>query len=125
MRTAEYEVPDDTGNAPAVCSVFYFGHGRAGTMDANLERWRAQFEAIEYADKAARDVGGLELTVMEIGGDFSPTTSASDEIADALLLGAAISGPQGPVFVKCVGRRSVLEPARTEFVALLASFSPR
>jgi len=125
MRAAAYEVPDASGGTPALCSVFYFGQGRAGTMDANLERWRGQFSRVEHADTAGRVVGGLALTVVEIEGSFAPTSSEADLIDDALLLGAAVDGPQGPVFVKCVGRRAALEPARSEFVALLASISAR
>jgi len=123
MRAAAYEVPDDNGGAPALCSVFYFGQGRAGTMDANLERWRGQFSRVEHADRAVREVGGLVLTVVEIEGSFAPTSSEADAVDDALLLGAAVAGPQGPVFVKCVGRHVALEPARSEFVAFLASIS--
>lgn len=123
LRAAEYEVPDGAGGAPAVCSVFYFGHGRVGTMEANLERWRGQFQRLDHADRAARDVGGLELIVVEMEGRYAASAAAPDAIDDALLLGAAIDGPEGPVFVKCVGRRPVLDGGRSEFVAFLASFS--
>ena len=76
MRAAAYEVPDGKPGTPARCSVFYFGQGRTGTMDANLNRWRAQFSVVQHDDRSAREIGGLRLTVVEIWGTYAPTSSA-------------------------------------------------
>ncbi len=45
MRVATYVVPATSGDAEGgECAVFYFGNDQGGTVDANIERWVAQFE---------------------------------------------------------------------------------
>lgn len=45
MRVATYMVPAASGDAEGgECAVFYFGNDQGGSIDANIERWVAQFE---------------------------------------------------------------------------------
>jgi len=44
MRAATYVVPAASGDAEGgECAVFYFGNDQGGSIDANIERWVAQF----------------------------------------------------------------------------------
>jgi len=123
LRAAAYEVPDAAGGPPAACSVFYFGPGRPGTIEANLGRWRSEFGRVESEQRATRDVGGLSAEVVEISGTLASPAPGAEPGAAAQLLGAALPGPHGPVFVKCLGPQAALERSRAEFAALVGSFT--
>ena len=44
MRVATYVVPAASGDAEGgECAVFYFGNDQGGSVEANIERWVAQF----------------------------------------------------------------------------------
>ncbi len=46
MRAATYTVDPAPGDkARAECGVYFFGAGQGGTVDANLERWKGQFQS--------------------------------------------------------------------------------
>lgn len=131
MRAAEYGVGED---AQAELTVFYFGPDQGGSVDANVTRWLGQLtqaDGSDTADKAkrsARDVGGIAVTLVETTGQYAggmgmPGAPAAAPIADAMLLGAIASGPEGPVFFKLVGPRASVEAARAAFDALIGSLA--
>ena len=52
MRVATYLVPAASGDAEGgECAVFYFGNDQGGGVDANIERWVAQFEDAKEGGK--------------------------------------------------------------------------
>jgi hypothetical protein len=131
MRAAEYGVSGDT---QAELTVFYFGPDQGGSVDANVTRWLGQLTQADGSDtkakakRSTRDVGGISVTLVEASGQYAggmgmPGAPAAEPIADAMLLGAIASGPQGPVFFKLVGPRASVEGARAAFDALLGSLA--
>lgn len=132
MRAAEYGVQ---GDAQSELSVFYFGPGQGGAVDANVTRWLGQMKQADGSDTAAqakRDetkVNGIEVATVEAHGTYSggmamPGMPQSEPIANAIMLGAIATGPQGPVFFKLVGPAEAVERARAAFTAMISSLHP-
>jgi hypothetical protein len=129
MRAAEYGIE---GDERSELTVFYFGPDQGGTVDANITRWLGQItqpDGSSSADKAKRDernVGGIQITLLEVAGNYSagmamPGAPAQPPIEDALMLGAIAVGPKGPVFFKLVGPRASVEQAREGFRRMIDS----
>jgi len=129
MRAAEYGVE---GDSQAELSVFYFGPGQGGEVDANITRWLGQITQHDGSDTAQKQKrsqstsSGIAVTMVEAQGIYAggmgmPGAHAAEPIADAILLGAIASGPQGPVFFKLVGPGAAIERARPAFKALIDS----
>jgi len=129
MRAAEYGVE---GDSQAELSVFYFGPGQGGDIDANITRWLGQITQPDGSDTAQKQKrseatsSGIAVTIVEAQGIYAggmgmPGAHAAEPITDAILLGAIASGPQGPVFFKLVGPGAAIERARPAFKALIDS----
>ncbi|HEV3193077.1 MAG TPA: hypothetical protein VGY54_21365, partial [Polyangiaceae bacterium] len=66
MRIATYRPPAASGGEEAEMSVSRAG----GTTDANIERWRGQFEGSGQERRVEKSVRGLKVTVVELGGTY-------------------------------------------------------
>ena len=132
LRAAEYSL---AGDASAELLVFYFGNEPSGSIEANVQRWLAQIEQPDgsnTADKAKRAdlrVSGLPVSTLEVGGIYTgpmvaPSAAAGATRPEAILLGAIVSGPRGPVFFKLTGARASVEAARDAFQQLVRSVRP-
>jgi hypothetical protein len=129
MRAAEYVLANDP---EAELSVFYFGEGQGGAVDANIARWLGQLgqpdgsDTAQKAKRSERSVGTVTVTLIEATGNYAggmamPGAPAPAPISDAMMLGAIAVGPKGPVFFKLVGKRSSVEAARAAFDGLVSS----
>ncbi len=129
MRAAEYGVE---GDPLAELTVFYFGPDQGGSVDSNITRWLGQIAQPDGSDTASkakrttREVGGVSVSVLEVAGAYSggmamPGAPAPQPIAEAMLLGAIASGPQGPVFFKLIGPAPAVEKSRAAFEQLISS----
>jgi hypothetical protein len=132
MRAAEYGL---AGDPQGELSVFYFGPGQGGAVDANITRWLGQLaqpdgsDTAKLAKRSERKVGGLTVTLIEATGTFSggmamPGAPAPEPQTGAMLLGAIAEGGEGPVFFKLIGKREAVESARGAFDALIGSLRP-
>jgi len=132
MRAATYLVAAAPGDPEgAECAVFYFVTGQGGDVDANVERWIAQFEQPDgsASTKAARttklDVDGLPVTRVEVTGTYTasmgPMGGAKSNKENHQLLGAIVEGPEGAVFFKMTGPRETVGAARADFDAMIKS----
>ena len=131
MRAATYAVAPAAGDkAPAECAVFYFGAGQGGSIDANLERWKGQFQGPggkpAAAQIAKRTLRGLNVTTIDASGEYSggPMTASARGEPGYRLLGAIVEGPRGNVFVKFTGPAKTIAANQQKFEQLLASFQP-
>jgi hypothetical protein len=133
MRAAQYRVRRAEGDAEdAELVVFHFG-GSAGSVEDNLTRWFAQFQqpdgkpTREAAKVERRELGGLVLHEVEVGGTYvAETRPGSGERVNkpgSRLLGAIIETPSGPFFVKLVGPDATVAAARAAFKKFVESFS--
>ena len=124
MRIATYVPPAAAGSEAAEMSVSRAG----GTTDANIERWRGQFERAGQETRLEKSVRGLKVTVVELGGTYSggnmmPGTPSTPHEGWALL--AAIVETRGSsYFFKLVGPAASVHGARAGFDALIESIAP-
>ncbi len=124
MRLAEAEI--DGPGGPALLTVFFFGPGGGGGVDANLQRWEGQI-APDPGEEPRRDsfaVGQFEISTVEVPGTLQPSqmgAGPSEPVPDSRLLGAVIEGPGGPWFFKVTGPEATVAAARDEFVQMLRS----
>jgi hypothetical protein len=129
MRAAEYGLPDDP---QAELTVFYFGEGQGGAIEANITRWLGQFtqpDGSDTAKKAKRreiKVQGMPVAMVEAtgiygGGMGMPGMAAAPAVKDAMLLAAIATGPRGPVFFKLTGSRAAVAQAQPAFEAMIQS----
>jgi hypothetical protein len=116
MRLATYRVPPD-----AEMSVTQAG----GTVDANAERWIGQFDeaARKGARRTTRKVHGLDVTIVEVSGQYSGGMSADAGGAGFALVGVIVGTPQGamPHFFKLTGPAKSVAAARGEVDELVGS----
>ncbi|MDH5675350.1 MAG: hypothetical protein OEZ06_24730 [Myxococcales bacterium] len=134
MRAAEYGVSAEGGAGEL--TVFYFGPGQGGGVQANMDRWIGQFSQPDGSDskRAAqvdeRTVAGMKVTTLDLKGTFSGGMAPMMQKAapapqtDHRLLGAIAEGPRGPVFFKLVGPAATLEAVRAQFEQLVGSLHP-
>jgi hypothetical protein len=131
MRAATYSVPpapgDQTGGEVV---INYFGPGQGGSVDANIERWKAQVQGQDGkpapATIAKRTVRGIPMTTVDASGAYSgmggPMMAPSKSVPGYRLLGAIVEGAGGSVFVKFTGPAKTVAANRPKFDQLLASF---
>ncbi len=124
MRLATYRVPRADGDKEdADLSIMQAG----GSVDANVARWVGQFDAAaqKTAKRSTRKVGTLEITVVEVQGDYSSGGMGTEPASGAgfALLGAIVATPGSPHFFKLTGPAKTVMAARAEFDALLASLT--
>jgi hypothetical protein len=122
MRLAEATIPGPGG--PALLTVFFFGEGGGGGVDANLARWVGQVQSEEEPVRDRFTVGDFTISTIEVDGTLLPSTMGtgpSEPIADAALVGAVIEGPGGPWFLKVTGPEATVSAAREAFDGMLRS----
>jgi hypothetical protein len=128
MRKASFVVPHAEGDKEdGELTVFYFGPGQGGSIDANVERWIGQFSGVKPGDihRADREANGLRQHTVELdSGTFSAGmgmggTGKSKEGYG--LLGGIVETPSGPYFFKLTGPSKTVKSAKHDFYALLDS----
>ena len=130
MRVATYKIPAAAGSGTedGECGIFYFGKGQGGSVEENLERWTAQFEASAPLKKSVRTVNRLKVHTIEIAGTYlspgGPMMQSQGKRPGWRLSGTIVEAPEGLVFFKCTGPAATIEKARKELDALLASLAP-
>jgi hypothetical protein len=128
MRLATYRVPKAAGDASdAEVTVFHFGPGQGGGVDANFDRWVSQFRDVDRS-KAVRSEhtgGGFSQHILEIERGTFATAMGMGSPADAKenygMLAAIVDTPGGPYFFKLTGPAATVKSAKTAFMALLDS----
>jgi hypothetical protein len=124
MRLAEAEIPGDAG--AALLTVFFFGPGGGGGVEANLNRWASQIES-EPGVEAIRDsfsVGDFTVSTIAVEGTILPSRMGggpSEPTPGSALLGAVIEGPGGPWFFKVTGPKDTVSAAAPAFDQMLRS----
>jgi hypothetical protein len=125
MRIATYRVPHAAGDTvDAELSIVRAG----GSVDANAERWVAQFDEAgqKTAKRSTRRVGGLDVAIVEVTGTYSGGMGMETEPASGWsLLGAIVPTPDTPHFFKLTGPAKSVAAARAEFEAFVASLAPK
>jgi hypothetical protein len=130
MRAATYAVsaaPGDKDNAE--CGVYFFGAAQGGSVDANLDRWKGQFQRPDHSPAAARvarrTVHGMPVTTIDVSGEYSGMGGpfgGGPLKPGYRLLGAIVEGPGGNVFIKFTGPAKTIAANQQKFDRLVASF---
>ncbi len=125
MRIATYLVPRaDADPDDGEMSVTRVGGG----VDANINRWKAQFNPAkaDSAKRSERTVGELKVTIFEVAGTYAGMAMPGQpgkERADWALLSAIVEGPSGdPWFFKLTGPEKTIAAARADFDSFVGSF---
>jgi hypothetical protein len=131
MRKAQYQVPGEAGGAE--CVVFYFGPGQGGDAMANALRWADQFSQPGGSSSRDRleteklDVGGISVLLAEVRGTYSGGMAMmggpSQGLADYMLLGAVVEGPDANWFFKLTGPSSTVVSQEAAFRSMIESVS--
>jgi len=122
MRKAQYVLPRATGDGEdGELIVFYFGAGEGGSVQANLQRWRAMFQAPDgqalpedAGSHEEFDVGGLKVSVLDVTGRYAPSPMMPGAPARApadnhRMIAAVVTTAQGPYFFKATGPAATME----------------
>jgi hypothetical protein len=129
MRRAQLKVqPVDGDDYPAELVVFAFGGG-AGSVEANVERWRNFFKDKDGNPPKAvtKKVKGknVEMTRVETSGHYYPARfpnrPAEPDRPDARLLGAIVIGDGTSFFIRMVGPNKTMNKLSADFDELLGS----
>lgn len=127
MRKAAFVVPRAAGDSEdGEITVFYFGAGQGGSIDANVDRWVKQFDGIKPGDvrRADREANGLRQHTVELdSGTFSSGMpgGAQKPKAGFGLVGGIVETPSGPYFFKMTGPSKTVKEAKPHFYKLLDS----
>jgi hypothetical protein len=131
MRAATYTIGPATGDTEgAECGVYFFGPGQGGTVEANLDRWKAQITGANGKPADAqiqkRTIHGLNVTVIDSSGAYSgmggPMAQSQATKPGYRLLGAIVEGPGGNIFVKFAGPAKTIAANKPKFEAMVNSF---
>lgn len=128
MRIATYSVPAAEGDAEGgECAIFYFGSGQGGDIDQNIDRWVNQFENPGAVDRSSKQVNGLNVVLVRIGGTYlapsGPMMESQGKKDNYRLLGAIVNAPEGEVFFKYTGPAKTIAASEAEFNNLVESLS--
>jgi hypothetical protein len=116
MRAATYTVDD------AECVVYFFGQGQGGGVQANIDRWKGQFNPATTAKTGNRVVHGLKVTTIDVSGSYGGMNGASGAQPGYRMLGAIIENPGGNIFLKFTGPAKTIAGNQAKFEQLLGSF---
>lgn len=125
MRLAQARIPGPAG--PGELTVFYFGPGGGGGLEANLQRWIGQVEPDAEPTRESFTLGTWKVTWVEAVGTLKPSTMGTgptEPQPGSRLFGAVVEGEGGPWFFKATGPAATLDAERDAFLALLKSGRP-
>lgn len=129
MRKAQYSLPSGNPDSKGEVTLFHFGAGGGGGVDANLRRWAGQFQQPDGSDPMKvsttdqMQVGDFRVSTIEVNGRYvsaMPGAPAYNE-ENWRLIGAVIEGPGGPWFFKGVGPEEVMSSHRDGFLGMIQS----
>ena len=123
MRKAQYTVPARDGHDAAHVVVYHLGPGGGGTVEANIERWRHQFEPDAdglFPEPLVEtfEADGMPVTLVELAGNWMKM-GAGWYTADQVFLAAIVEAPIGPVFVRFAGDAATVDANRDDFVTMM------
>ena len=104
---------------------YHFGENQGGGVEANLERWKRQFENGEAkVTPEEKTFGDQKVTLVTMTGTYmvGPMMERNKVATpNFMLLGAIIPHPTGDVFLKMLGQEAELKKLKADFEKLVAS----
>jgi len=119
MRLLQAAVPGD-----GRFTVFHFGAGGGGGVEANIERWISQMELDAGSEPSREDFaqGDLHVYWVSAAGILKASRIGSfprTDQPDYQLFGAVVVGEGGPWFLRLIGPRAALTTQRQAFRDML------
>jgi hypothetical protein len=127
MRVAEFVVPRVSGDAEdGELIVYYFG-GSGGGVEANLQRWTAQFQPRNEPTRTTATVNGLKLTTLDVKGTYiaevRPGATERHNKPGFRMRATVVETPKGPYFIKLTGPSATIDRAGVAFDQFLRSLA--
>ncbi len=135
VRAAQWKLrraPGDPEDGELV--LFFFGTGKGGSVQENLDRWYGQFAqpdgrpSRDAAVVTIRTVNGLKVTAVDLAGTYKAGPMTDGPLPPPKrgfrILAAAVEGDDGPWFLKAIGPEKTIAAAKPGFDATLASLAP-
>ncbi len=131
-RAAQWKLRRAVGDAEdGELVLFFFGKGEGGSVEENLDRWRALFILPEGRPRreagvvTTRTARGLRVTKLDIAGTYKPPQTSDGLLPPTKrghrMLAAMIDGETGPWFFRATGPRTTIAQATSAFDAMLDS----
>jgi hypothetical protein len=133
VRAAQWRIPRAGNSEDGELILFFFGKGKGGSTEENLERWYGQFRqpdgrpSRDAAVLTIRTVNGLRVTAVDLAGTYHAAAmggQAGEPKPGRRLLAAVIEGEDGPWFFKGVGPAATMSEAKSGFDAMLGTVEP-
>ena len=125
MRKAQYVLPRQAGDPEdAEMVVFYFGTGSAGSVEANLQRWRGQMKGAR-GDTRKSTANGLTVTTLDVKGSYAasmgPMMKSGKEKPNYRMIASIIESPAGAYYFKLTGPQKTVEHWYSSFEQFINS----
>lgn len=131
MRLKQFTVPGKDGEAELV--IFYFGQGEGGSVQANVDRWKKQFQPPEgkTLDQVSKTetlkLPTTQATLLDVAGTYMFKARPMDPgpgepRANYRMLAAVLESPKGNYFIRLVGPEKTVDKSRKEFTGWLKAF---
>jgi hypothetical protein len=124
MRKAQWALPGAAGASDADLTVFHFGPS-AGTLQANLDRWKGQFEQAPPNNATTSSIerkGASPITVLEVSGKYvaekSPGSGERYGEKDWRMLAAVVETADGSFYFKLVGPAATVQKWKDSFLKM-------
>jgi hypothetical protein len=131
MSQGGFSLLSADGTKTIDADFYHFGSGQGGEIEANVARWKGQFQPAEGADniKFERKLytfGKRKATLVFIKGTFlsgGMFTPKKPEPGSAMI-GAILESAEGNVFVKFTGPEKDVDASKENFLKLLGTAYP-
>lgn len=125
MRKAQFVLPRQGGDEEdAEMVVFYFGSGSAGSVEANLNRWRGQMKGAEGATTKSK-ANGMNVTTLDVKGAYSasmgPMMQSGPEKPGYRMIATIVESPAGAYYFKLTGPQATVEHWSGSVASFIAS----
>ncbi|MGC6466544.1 MAG: hypothetical protein ACON38_09155 [Akkermansiaceae bacterium] len=111
------------GKEGPLLKFYHFGQGQGGGIDANLKRWKGQFQGEAKMTREDKTYGEQKVAIVTITGTYMVGPPFGEKVATKgqTLLGAVIPHPSGDVFLKMTGPEAEVTKSKDDFVKLIES----
>lgn len=128
MRAADWVISAKPGEETELI-VYYFGTEGAGSVEANLDRWAAQFQSPSNKKIDKTKLAGQDATVMTVSGHYNaeamPGGGGTIDIPEGAMIAAIVSSPQGPYYFRMVGAKKTVDANAPKLQKMLSSMKVR
>lgn len=102
---------------------YHFGEGQGGSVEANIARWKGQFEGGKPKEVETSKLADEKIEFLHLEGTFMSGSpfGKKEPNKDHAMLGAILEHEGGTVFVKLTGPKEDVAKAVAAFKALIVS----